>query len=122
VTNRNNTLLICGTIVLLACIGGVFYLISSGREVDVALSFVGPIVLGVLASTYTAAKLDRVEEKVDRTVVQTNGGLDKRIHDAVQEALTKAGQPPLSGPGSAGYEPEVPFMEKYGFNKPHQEG
>lgn len=99
-TGRSNTLIVCGTVILLACIGGVFYLINSGRPVDVALSFVGPIVLGVLASTYTAAKLDRVEEKVDRTVVQTNGGLDKRIHDAVEQKLRDAGLPPVR-PGAA---------------------
>lgn len=90
-TNRSNTLIVCGTLVLLACIGAVVYLVSSGRPVDTALSFMGPIVLAVLASTYTAAKLDRVEEKVDRTVVQTNGGLDARIRDGVHQVLDERG-------------------------------
>jgi arginine exporter protein ArgO len=101
VSNRNNTLVFSGTLLLLACIGAVTYLVSSGRDVEVALSFMGPIVLAVLASTYNASKLDRVETKVDQAVEQTNGSLDARIHSAVQQALTTAGNPPLTGPGSA---------------------
>lgn len=95
-----NTALVCGTLVLLACIGGVFYLIASGRETSVALSFVGPIVLSVLGSTFAVLKLDRVEQKVDRTVHQTNGGLDKRINEAVESKLRAAGLPPVE-PGAS---------------------
>lgn len=101
---RGSTMLVCGTLIVLACIGAVVYLTASNRPTEVALAFMGPIVLTVLAATYNAQKLDRVETKVDRAVEQTNGGLDARIHaasaKAVEQALRGAGLPPVQ-PGTA---------------------
>jgi hypothetical protein len=88
---KSSTLIVCGTLVLLACIAGVFYVLANGGDVSVALSFVGPIVLAVLGGVYNATKLDQVESKVAQVVVQTNGGLDKRIRDGVHAALDERG-------------------------------
>lgn len=94
---RNNTLIICGALILLAAIGAVTYLANTQTPDLAALGIISVIVTGVLAGTFGLGKLDRIEQRVEQVSRQTNGDLHSTIEHIVEQRLAATGQKPLHG-------------------------
>lgn len=84
---RNNTVVICGTFLLISCIGSVVYLTESGRPVESVIGLMLPIIAAVCATVYNTGKIDQVKDSVDTVKEQTNGGLTVRIEEAIKRAM-----------------------------------
>lgn len=121
---RTNTLIICGTVIVLAIIGALLYMSSTTTPSLAALGILATICASVLAGTFGLVKVDQlgtrltaatrtVEQAADTVVEQTNGALTDRIRTEVRAAVVdvldehgllldgrargRAGDPP--GPG-----------------------
>lgn len=65
-TRSTNTLVICGTIILLACVCAVVYFSYAQTNDMAALGLIGTIVAGVLGGVFGVTKLAKVEGKLNR--------------------------------------------------------
>lgn len=102
-----NTKIICGTILLLACIASVVYLSTTAVRDLTALGLIGTIAASVLAGTFGLAKLDRqgqllarVADQVAQVSKQSPGDLESAVERIVERRLTATGQAPLRGQGT----------------------
>lgn len=87
----SDTQMVCGTVLLLACICAILYMNNTQTNNLAALGIIGTIVASVLVGTFGLVKLSGIERKVDRAVEQTNGHLDRRIEEAVRKVLNEKG-------------------------------
>ena len=97
IVTTTNTKLVCGTIVLLACIAAVLYLSTTNNNDLTAFGLIGTIICSVLVGTFGLAKLDRIEQRVERVQRQTNGELHSVVEQIIEQRLSATGQHPLHG-------------------------
>ena len=84
---RNTATLIAGTTVFVVTVAALVVLALAGLPAGELLGFATPVVSSLMIAGYVSHVTGAQNQKLDRIDDQTNGKLDKRIHDQVRKAL-----------------------------------